>query len=130
VSFQIDEGSELKRAPSSLLDRVPAARSSSDLAATPGLPSARCAKRQGNATGRIELVSGELIGVRQEERVTVITLQRQDKLNALSTALEGELLAAIAEEAVRKSRCIVFVGAGKAFSAGAPSTSSATSARR
>jgi enoyl-CoA hydratase/carnithine racemase len=65
-------------------------------------------------------VSGELIGVRQEQRVTVITLQRAEKLNALSTALEGELLAALAEEAVRKSRAIVFGGAGKAFSAGAP----------
>jgi len=64
-------------------------------------------------------VSGELVGVRQEERVTLITLQRPDKLNALSTALEGELLAALAEEAGRKSRCVVFVGAGKGFSAGA-----------
>jgi enoyl-CoA hydratase/carnithine racemase len=65
-------------------------------------------------------LSGELIGVQQEQRVSVITLQREQKLNALSTALEGELLAALAEEAVRKSRCVVFVGAGKAVSAGVP----------
>lgn len=64
-------------------------------------------------------MSGKFIGVRQEERVTLLTLQREEKLNALSTALEAELLAALAEEAVRKSRCVVFVGAGKAFSAGA-----------
>jgi enoyl-CoA hydratase/carnithine racemase len=42
-------------------------------------------------------VSGELIGVRHEQRVSAITLQRAEKLNALSTALEGELLAALAE---------------------------------
>jgi enoyl-CoA hydratase/carnithine racemase len=65
------------------------------------------------------LVRGELVGVRQEERVTVLTLQREEKLNALSAALEGELLAALLSEAVRTSRCVVFVGAGKAFCAGA-----------
>jgi enoyl-CoA hydratase/carnithine racemase len=62
-------------------------------------------------------VSGELIGVRQERRVTVITLQREQKLNALSTALEGELLAALESDEVRNSRCVVLTGAGKAFGA-------------
>jgi len=64
-------------------------------------------------------VRGELIGVRLEQRVTVITLRREEKLNALSTALEGELLAAVSGDEVRSGRCVVFTGAGKAFSAGA-----------
>jgi enoyl-CoA hydratase/carnithine racemase len=64
-------------------------------------------------------VTGELIGTRQEGYVTVLTLQRPEKLNALSSALEAELLAALAGDAVRESRCVVFVGAGKSFSAGA-----------
>jgi enoyl-CoA hydratase/carnithine racemase len=67
-------------------------------------------------------VSGDLIGVRQEEHVTVLTLQREEKLNALSNAMEKELLAALASDAVRESHCVVFVGAGKAFSAGADIT--------
>ena len=64
-------------------------------------------------------MSGDLIAVRQEERVTVLTLQRDEKLNALSAALEGELLAVLGSAEVRTSRCVVFAGAGKAFSAGA-----------
>jgi enoyl-CoA hydratase/carnithine racemase len=64
-------------------------------------------------------VSGDLIAVRQEERVTVLTLLRDEKLNALSAALEGELLAVLGSAEVRTSRCVVFAGAGKAFSAGA-----------
>jgi enoyl-CoA hydratase/carnithine racemase len=64
-------------------------------------------------------VTGDLIAVRQEERVTVLTLQRDEKLNALSAALEGELLAVLGSDEVRTSRCVVFAGAGKAFSAGA-----------
>jgi enoyl-CoA hydratase/carnithine racemase len=64
-------------------------------------------------------VSDELVGTRQEARITIVTLQRADKLNALSTAMEEELLAALSTELVRESRCVVFVGAGKAFSAGA-----------
>jgi enoyl-CoA hydratase/carnithine racemase len=49
----------------------------------------------------------------------VLTLEREEKLNALSTALEGELLDALSGDEVRGSRCVVFAGAGKAFSAGA-----------
>jgi enoyl-CoA hydratase/carnithine racemase len=65
------------------------------------------------------LVSDQLIGVRREKDVAVITLQREVKLNAISTAMEGELLEALAGDDVRQSRCVVFTGAGKAFSAGA-----------
>jgi enoyl-CoA hydratase/carnithine racemase len=60
-----------------------------------------------------------LIDTKHEDGVAVLTLRREEKLNALSTALEAELLDALLAEAVRNSRCIVFVGAGKAFSAGA-----------
>jgi enoyl-CoA hydratase/carnithine racemase len=62
---------------------------------------------------------GGLIGRMHEGGVAVLTLQREEKLNALSSALEAELLETLLDEAVRDSRCIVFVGAGKAFSAGA-----------
>jgi enoyl-CoA hydratase/carnithine racemase len=60
-----------------------------------------------------------LLDVRREEDICVLTLQREGKLNALSGALEQELLDAISDEAVRRSRCVVLTGAGKAFSAGA-----------
>jgi enoyl-CoA hydratase/carnithine racemase len=64
-------------------------------------------------------VSGDLVGTKQEGRVTVLTLQREEKLNALSSAMEAELLGLLSSDAVRESHCVVFVGAGKAFSAGA-----------
>jgi enoyl-CoA hydratase/carnithine racemase len=60
-----------------------------------------------------------LVSIRQDQHVSLLTLEREEKLNALSTALEAELLAALAGEEVRGSRCVVFAGAGKAFSAGA-----------
>lgn len=60
-----------------------------------------------------------LIDVRREGRVSVITLQREEKLNALSGALERELLDALSGAGVRESRAVVLTGAGKAFSAGA-----------
>ncbi len=63
-----------------------------------------------------------LVEVRREGDVTVLTLQREEKLNALSSELEGELLAAIAGDEVRSSRCVILAGAGKAFSAGADIT--------
>ena len=60
-----------------------------------------------------------LIGVGREGAVYILTLQREEKLNALSGALERELLDAISGENVRDSRALVITGAGKAFSAGA-----------
>jgi hypothetical protein len=75
-------------------------------------------------------VIGELIGVRQEERVTLITLQREEKLNALSAALEGELLAALAEEAVRKGRCVVAAGPARRSRPGRTSASFAPPPQR
>jgi enoyl-CoA hydratase/carnithine racemase len=64
-------------------------------------------------------MSRGLIDVRREGDVAVLTLQREEKLNALSSELEGELLAALETGDVRASHCIVVTGAGKAFSAGA-----------
>jgi enoyl-CoA hydratase/carnithine racemase len=60
-----------------------------------------------------------LIDVRREGTVCVLTLQREEKLNALSGALERELLDALSGTDVRESRVLVVTGAGKAFSAGA-----------
>jgi enoyl-CoA hydratase/carnithine racemase len=60
-----------------------------------------------------------LVGLRREGAVCVLTLQRVEKLNALSGAVERELATALAGEEVRTSRCIVLAGHGKAFSAGA-----------
>jgi enoyl-CoA hydratase/carnithine racemase len=60
-----------------------------------------------------------LIGVGREGTVCILTLQREEKLNALSGALERELLDAISGVDVRDSRALVLTGAGKAFSAGA-----------
>ena len=60
-----------------------------------------------------------LVDIRREGQVCVLTLQREEKLNALSGAMERELLAALGGEDVCGSRCVVITGAGKAFSAGA-----------
>jgi enoyl-CoA hydratase/carnithine racemase len=64
-------------------------------------------------------VPGDLVAIRQDGGVTILTLQREEKLNALSGGLEGELLAALRTEEIRGSRCVAITGAGKAFSAGA-----------
>src|ERR671923_2635224 len=65
------------------------------------------------------MADGVLVEVRRDGAAAVITLRREAKLNALSTALERELGEAIRSAAVRESACIVFTGAGRAFSAGA-----------
>lgn len=63
--------------------------------------------------------AGELVRIRRDGPVCLLTLSRPEKLNALSTALERELDAALASEDVRASRCVVVTGEGRAFSAGA-----------
>jgi enoyl-CoA hydratase/carnithine racemase len=60
-----------------------------------------------------------LVDVRREGRVCVLTLRREEKLNALSTALEQELLDALASDDVTSCGCVVLTGGGRAFSAGA-----------
>ena len=61
----------------------------------------------------------ELVTAHREGLLCVLTLDRPDKLNALSTAVERELLDALLADEVRGSRCVVLTGAGRAFSAGA-----------
>jgi enoyl-CoA hydratase/carnithine racemase len=57
--------------------------------------------------------------IRREGAVAVITFQRPEKLNAISTAVERALLDALAGPEVGEARCVVFAGGEKAFSAGA-----------
>jgi enoyl-CoA hydratase/carnithine racemase len=68
------------------------------------------------------LSAGSLVEIRTEGAACVLVLQRGEKLNALSTAVERELLAALESNEVQGSRCIVLTGGGRAFSAGADIT--------
>jgi enoyl-CoA hydratase/carnithine racemase len=54
--------------------------------------------------------------------VCILTLSREEKLNALSSELERDLGAALDGDDVRSSACVVLTGAGRAFSAGADIT--------
>ncbi len=63
-----------------------------------------------------------LVEVAFEGTVAVLTLTRENKLNALSTDVERELGAALRRDDVRGSRCLVLAGRGRAFSAGADTT--------
>jgi enoyl-CoA hydratase/carnithine racemase len=60
-----------------------------------------------------------VIGVHVEGRVCVLELRREEKLNALSTALEQALADALETAEVRNASSVVLTGAGRAFSAGA-----------
>lgn len=60
-----------------------------------------------------------LISLRREGAVCVVQLERPEKLNALSGALERELRAALTEPELAGSRAVVLTGSGRAFSAGA-----------
>ncbi len=60
-----------------------------------------------------------LVRVDAHDRVAIVTLDRPQKLNALSHALEEQLDAAIRSDAVLDARCVVFTGQGRAFCAGA-----------
>jgi enoyl-CoA hydratase/carnithine racemase len=62
---------------------------------------------------------GGFVEIRREGAVCIVTLNREQKLNALSTAVEAELKDALAGEEVRTSGAVVFAGKGRAFSAGA-----------
>ena len=61
----------------------------------------------------------ETVSVRHEGAVAVVELRREHKLNALSSVMEERLDAAVASAEVRESRCVVFAGGTRAFSAGA-----------
>lgn len=59
------------------------------------------------------------VRVERHGAVTVLTLDRAAKLNALSTQLESALLDALRSAAVRDSRAVVITGGDTVFSAGA-----------
>jgi len=63
-----------------------------------------------------------LIGIERRDAVCVLTLNRPEKLNALSYAVEEALGAALASDELRTSRAVVIAGEGRAFSAGADIT--------
>lgn len=65
--------------------------------------------------------AGEAPLVKLEHRgnVALLQLNRPDKLNALSTALEQELIETLRSPAVAGAAVIVFTGSARAFSAGA-----------
>lgn len=60
-----------------------------------------------------------MLDVRREGPVCVLGFRREEKLNAISTAVERAMLDALAGPEVREARCIVFAGSARAFSAGA-----------
>ncbi len=64
-------------------------------------------------------MSGPLVETRREGDVCILRLCREEKLNALSTALEAALGDALDGAGVRDSACVVVTGSGRAFSAGA-----------
>jgi enoyl-CoA hydratase/carnithine racemase len=61
----------------------------------------------------------ELVGVERHGAACVLRLQRERKLNAISTEVEGELLAALQRPEVKEAACVVLTGSARAFSAGA-----------
>jgi len=67
-------------------------------------------------------VSPPLVEATRDGAVCLLVLRREDKLNALSGALERELQEVLASDVVRTSACLVLAGAGRAFSAGADIT--------
>ena len=63
-----------------------------------------------------------LVETRRDGAVSIVTLSRDEKLNALSGELERDLGVALDSDDVRSSACVVLTGAGRAFSAGADIT--------
>ena len=67
-------------------------------------------------------MAAELVVVRREVEVCILTLHRPEKLNAISTEVERALGAALDDDSVRSARALVLAGEGRAFSAGADIT--------
>src|SRR5262245_33030783 len=63
-----------------------------------------------------------LVEARREGAVCVVTLNRPEKLNALSADVESELGLTLDSAEVSESRAVVVTGSGRAFSAGADVT--------
>jgi enoyl-CoA hydratase/carnithine racemase len=62
------------------------------------------------------------VSIERDGTIATIKLDRDEKLNAISIAMERELSDALASDEVRTSRAIVIAGNGRAFSAGADIT--------
>src|SRR5262245_35496725 len=60
----------------------------------------------------------ETVQLEQRGEVAILTLNRPDKLNALTVDVARDFKAAIREAIERRSRAILLTGAGRAFSAG------------
>ena len=63
-------------------------------------------------------MSYETIQLAMHDTVCVLTLNRPDRLNALTVQVANDFTAAVAEARERGARAIVLTGAGRAFSAG------------
>src|SRR4030095_1754633 len=63
-------------------------------------------------------MSYETIQLEMRDSVCLLTLNRPDRLNALTTEVAKDFKAAVAEAIERGARAIVLTGAGRAFSAG------------
>jgi enoyl-CoA hydratase/carnithine racemase len=63
-----------------------------------------------------------LVEVRREGTTGVLVLRREQKLNAISSAMERDLRAALRSDEIRTSRALVITGNQRAFSAGADVT--------
>ncbi|HEY3775641.1 MAG TPA: enoyl-CoA hydratase/isomerase family protein [Solirubrobacteraceae bacterium] len=61
----------------------------------------------------------ELVAVERHGPACVLRLQRERKLNAISTEVEGELIAALGRPELKEAACVVITGSARAFSAGA-----------
>jgi enoyl-CoA hydratase/carnithine racemase len=61
----------------------------------------------------------ELIEVRREGSACIVQFRREEKLNAISGAVERELCQALETPEVQAAGCLVFTGGQRVFSAGA-----------
>lgn len=81
-------------------------------------PRNRLNKMEANSTlAEKKLGAGELLYGRQED-ITILTLNRPNKMNALNSALVDALLRAVEEAACDGTRTLILRGNGKNFSAG------------
>jgi enoyl-CoA hydratase/carnithine racemase len=60
-----------------------------------------------------------LVDIESRGPAAVITLRREEKLNALSSEVERRLSEALRDERVTGSACVIVTGGGRSFSAGA-----------
>ncbi len=61
----------------------------------------------------------ELVGIERRGAACVLRLQREQKLNAISTEVERQLSAALTHPELAQAACVVITGSARAFSAGA-----------